>query len=68
MIEKITIYLFIGTMWSLYWESMGPMEYPMDNYKRFRYIFFWPIGVSVWVIGFTIGFINHMIRIFKDED
>ena len=38
------------------------------NYKRFRYIFFWPIGTSVWVIGFTIGFINHMIRLFKDKE
>jgi hypothetical protein len=68
MIENIAIYLFFGLMWSLYWESFGPEEYPMNNSKRFRYIFFWPIGTSIWVIGFTIGFINHLIRIFRGEE
>ena len=68
MIENIGWYLFFGVLWSLYWESFGPEEYPMTNGKRFRYIFFWPIGTSIWVIGFTIGFINHLIRLFRGEE
>ena len=67
IIFDISTYLLFGVVWSLYWESMGYKEYPMNNAKRLRYILTWPIGTFIWVVGFTIGFINHMIQFFKNK-
>jgi len=49
----IWIYLAIGTVWCCIVDMvMTPMN---DNWKRFRFIVFWPITFLSFCIGIFIG-------------
>jgi|14BtaG_2_1085337.scaffolds.fasta_scaffold150244_1 hypothetical protein len=62
----ILTYLFLGVLWTMYFEYIiSPKQ--MNNFDRIRQIIFWIIPAGAWVIGFIIGFVNHIIDFFKNN-
>lgn len=66
MIDFILTYFLLGTLWTMYFEyAVNPKQ--MSNSDRTRQIIFWIIPAGAFVIGFIIGFINHINNFFKNN-
>jgi len=62
----ILTYLLLGVLWTMYFEYIiSPKQ--MNNSDRIRQIIFWIIPAGAWVIGFIIGFVNHINNFFKNN-
>jgi len=57
MFDIIIAYLIIGFLWLSLWD-IGIKKMP-SNGTRLRYLFFWPVTLGAFIIGFIESWIDH---------